>query len=162
MIIEQDPFLDVIAEYPGCVIDYCLVRNVQGRGLNAHREALLCACQKLFIDEDGEALWDFDLSKADAIPINPGNLFAPIPKDGLNYRKAFLEPPYPYGYTGADFDKVNAALFPRGTADLEVFQWTTGWSDYFDEGHEWWGALCLTVYDKALDRFAVILATATD
>ena len=34
--------------------------------------------------------------------------------------------------------------------------------EYFDEGHEWWGALCLTVYDKTLDRFVVIMASATD
>ena len=36
------------------------------------------------------------------------------------------------------------------------------WSDYFDEGREWWGALCLTVYDETLGRFAVIMASATD
>ncbi|MBR1842280.1 MAG: hypothetical protein IJ788_03280, partial [Oscillospiraceae bacterium] len=50
----------------------------------------------------------------------------------------------------------------NGTDGLEVFEWTTDWSDYFDEGHEWWGALCFTVYDKTLDRFAVIMASATD
>ena len=61
-----------------------------------------------------------------------------------------------------DFDRVNAALFPNGTNELEVYEWTTDWSDYFDEGHEWWGALCFTVYDKTLDRFAVIMASATD
>ena len=43
-----------------------------------------------------------------------------------------------------------------------MYEWTTDWSDYFDEGREWWGTLCLTVYDKTLGRFAVILASATD
>lgn len=57
---------------------------------------------------------------------------------------------------------MNAALFPNGTDQLEVYEWTTDWSDYFDEGHEWWGTLCLTVYDKSLDRFVVIMASATD
>ena len=39
---------------------------------------------------------------------------------------------------------------------------TVDGAEYFDEGHEWWGALCLTVYDETLDRFAVIMASATD
>lgn len=30
------------------------------------------------------------------------------------------------------------------------------------DGHERRGALCLTVYDKSIDRFVVILASATD
>ena len=62
----------------------------------------------------------------------------------------------------SDFDRVNAALFPNGTDGLEIYEWTTDWSEFFDDGHEWWGALCFTVYDKTLDRFAVIMASATD
>ena len=57
---------------------------------------------------------------------------------------------------------MNAALFPNGIDGLEVFGWTTDWSDYFDEGHEWWGSLCLTVYDQTLGRFVIIMAAATD
>ncbi len=84
-------------------------------------------------------------------------------RDGeLNYRRAFLCPPQESRYTGKDFARVNAALFPQGTDGLEVYVWTTDWSDYFDEGHEWWGALCLTVYDSSMGRFAVIMASATD
>ena len=163
-IIEEDPFLDLIEEYPDCVIDFCLVANEElGRGRNAHWFALLWAVRRLFVEDDDEAIWRFDVAKADGRPIDAAALFAPIDENGaLNYRRAFLRPPYPVAYTDADFDRVNAALFPQGTDDLEVYEWTTDWSDYFDEGHEWWGTLCLTVYDRALDRFAVILASATD
>ena len=82
--------------------------------------------------------------------------------DELNYRTAFLNPPHENNYTDEDFDKINKCLFPNGTDCLEVFKWSTDWSDYFDDGHEWWGTLCLTVYDKSLDRFVIILASATD
>jgi len=58
--------------------------------------------------------------------------------------------------------KRNEALFPKGKEGLEVYEWTTDWTEYFDEGHEWWGTLCLTVYDKLLDRMVVIMASATD
>ena len=60
------------------------------------------------------------------------------------------------------FRRVNRALFPHGTEHLIVLAWTTDWSDYFDEGHEWWGAGCWTVYDALAERCAVILASATD
>ena len=161
----DDPFYKLIAEYPDCAVDYCIVaaeaHSVQGG--EAHRRALEAACRKLFVpDEDGES-WRYDVSKARGTRIGAEALFTSnYPKDGLNYRKAFLYPPHENSYTGKDFVKVNAALFPNGTDGLEVYEWTTDWSDYFDEGHEWWGALCLTVYDKSLDRFAVILASATD
>ena len=95
--------------------------------------------------------------------IDAGELFAPAREaEELNYRGAFLHPPHGCRYTDADFDRVNAALFPNGTDGLEVYRWTTDWSDYFDDGHEWWGTLCLTVYDKSTGRFAVLLASATD
>lgn len=163
MIIEDETVSRLIAEYPDCVIDYCLVKNDHAeKGRKAHRQALLQASRKLFFDA-GELIWNYDLGKADAIQISVENLFAPLSKDGiLNYRKAFLAPPYQNSYTDKDFDKVNSALFPNGTDELEVYQWTSGWSEYFDDGHEWWGALCLTVYDSSLDRFVVILASATD
>jgi hypothetical protein len=163
-LIEDDPFYRLIGNYPDCVIDYCLVKN--GRttgGYDAHRNALLWACRKLFADEDDEASWHYDIGRADAEQISSEALFGPVEHGGeLNYRKAFLEPPYTSRYTDADFEAVNAALFPEGTEGLEVYRWNTGWSDYFDDGREWWGTLCLTVYDKKVDRFVVIMASATD
>ena len=162
-VVENDPALDLIASYPDCIVDYCLVRSDPGcKGRNEHWMALVWASVKLFVEDGGEVIWHYDAAKADARQISVGELFAPVSEEGMNYRKAFLRPPYPNGYTDADFDKVNQALFPNGTEGLEVFEWTTGWSEYFDEGHEWWGTLCLTVLDKTLDRIVVILASATD
>ncbi|MBQ7669868.1 MAG: hypothetical protein IJS45_04005 [Clostridia bacterium] len=164
-IIKDDPFYGLIAGYPDCVIDYCLVENenITG-GCDSHRFALVRACRRLFFDDDGEAIWHYDAGKADAKRISVDELLAPVSADGekLNYRKAFLAPPYPNNCKDEDFDKINATLFPNGTDGLEVYEWTTNWSEYFDEGNEWWGALCLSVYDKSLDRFVVIMASATD
>ena len=107
--------------------------------------------------------YSVNAKKLDARHYDYEKLFAPAREaEELNYRGAFLHPPHGCRYTDADFDRVNAALFLNGTDDLEVYRWTTDWSDYFDDGHEWWGTLCLTVYDKSTDRFAVLLASATD
>ena len=162
--MDNDPFYDLIAMYPDSVVDYCLVKNEHAeQGYDAHRMSLAWACRKLFVDVDGEVIWHYDLGKASAEQISPEELFAPADiGDGLNYRKAFLHPPYGDVYSNDDFDRINSVLFPRGADGLEVYRWTTGWSEYFDEGNEWWGTLCLTIYDKHLDRFVIIMASATD
>ena len=120
-----------------------------------------------YTDEDlmitGTTVPFYDPGAARCRKLKSKALFAPENADTwLNYRKAFLSPPHGNACTDADFERVNAVLFPGGTEELEVYRWTTDWSDYFDEGREWWGTLCLTVYDKSLDRFVVIMASATD
>lgn len=154
---EHDPFHALLAQYPDLALDYCLVPESAYSGYASHRRALAAAFAALPGD------WQGDPARAVGHPIPAESLFSSdYSGERLNYRRAFLYPPHENGYTGKDFARVNAALFPCGTAHLEACQWSTDWSDYFDEGREWWGALCLTVYDSALRRFAVILASATD
>ncbi|MBQ7491863.1 MAG: hypothetical protein IJT76_04630 [Clostridia bacterium] len=163
-ILRDDPFYELIAGYPACVVDYCIIKDdLPHHGCESHRRALSFACRALLKGSGGEDGWHYNLSKASAKKIDARELFSlSYQDDRLNYRKAFLYPPHENEYSGKDFAKVNAVLFPNGTDGLEAYEWTTGWSDYFDEGHEWWGALCLTVYDKSLDRSVIILASATD
>lgn len=167
---DDGAFDRLIAEYPDVVCDYCLIERgdpsagTEGvfphSGAASHRSALGAAARKLFANG---AEWSYDLDRAKCKKLNSKALFAPAASDEwLNYRRAFLCPPHENPYTDSDFERVNAVLFPGGSDCLEVYRWTTDWSEYFDEGHEWWGALCLTVYDRSLDRFVVILASATD
>ena len=169
-VYTDETFYRMIAEYPDIFCDYCFV-NAENqcaetksvfpyRGVESHRLALECAVRKLC--HNGRK-WSYDMKTAKCRKLSGKALFAPSGSDNwLNYRKAFLSPPHGNSYTDSDFDRVNAVLFPGGTECLEVYRWSTDWSDYFDEGHEWWGALCLTVYDKTLERFVIILASATD
>ena len=98
-----------------------------------------------------------------------------IDKNNPPYWFLFLEPPhgtgvkkYPDGrevkgaYTLEDFTALNKILFPDGAEALEVYSWNTDWSEYFDDGHEWWGARCWSIFDKVRRRFVVIGASATD
>lgn len=162
-ITEDEKFNALIAQYPDCVVDYCIVKTEGAqKGTSAHLNALNTACRGLFVDDD-EVIWSYDCGGAKAKPIDAKELFAAESNDDkLNYRRAFLSPPYESFYTDKDFDKINEALFPNGIDGLEAYEWNTDWSEYFDDGHEWWGALCLTVYDRTLDRFVVIMASATD
>lgn len=129
--------------------------------------------------------WSLDIGKARALPTAPASLlFVPeilrIDRNGtvfydsdwrsddsnaggaIPYWYAFLETPYTTGYRPEDLRRLNAALFPEGAEALEAYAWTTDWSNYFDDGHEWWGAGCWTVYDRKRQRFAVMLASTTD
>ncbi|MCR5687615.1 MAG: hypothetical protein K6G58_06300 [Lachnospiraceae bacterium] len=127
--------------------------------------------------------WKTDIEKAQGHQINPAELLHvpkilrtdhigrrfydcdlpdPLKGEQIPYWYAFWEPPHTSGYGPDDFRKVNAVLFPEGTDELEVFEWTTDWSDYFDDGHEWWGTACWSVYDMRMKRYIVIMAEATD
>ena len=78
------------------------------------------------------------------------------------YWYALMDPVHGRRNRPEDFKNVNEVLFPNGTDALDIYEWTTNWSDFFDDGHEWYGACCWSVYDKTLNRFAVMLVSATD
>lgn len=164
----DENFTRLLAEYPGLACDYCLINaddpvaEAAGifpyRGAGSHRLALAHAARERF--PDGRE-WAYDLNAARCRKLSGKGLFAPAHSDQwLNYRRAFLCPPRGVPYTDADFERVNAVLFPGGAEGLEAYRWTADRSGTFGEGREAWGALCLTVYDPALDRFVVILAAA--
>ena len=143
------------------------------------------------LNREIKCAWKFNIHQAVARQISPSEWLAEPPKkvqlnaplyidtdDRIAYWRAFLEPPYsncvkirekcgnhPAKYRDAtveDFRRVNEALFPKGTDDLEIYTWSTDWSNYFDDGHEWWGTGCWSIYDPRMGRYIVILASATD
>ena len=78
------------------------------------------------------------------------------------YWYALMEPVHGRNNKPEDFKKVDESLFPNGTDTLDVYEWSTDWSDFFDDGHEWYGACCWSIYDKSMNRYAVMLVSATD
>lgn len=80
----------------------------------------------------------------------------PIP-----YWYAFLKPPHGTPYRHSDFFAVNNALFPNKDS-LEIYRWNDDFSNYFDEGKEWWGTGLWTVYDRKTGIFVVIGASLSD
>ena len=110
---------------------------------------LLHVPQILRTDRAGQRYYDCDLPDA-------------LKGEQIPYWYAFWETPHTTGYGPDDFLEVNSVMFPEGTEELEVYEWTTDWSSYFDDGREWWGTACWSVYDKRMNRYTVILASATD
>lgn len=182
----HDPFYELIEKYDRCIIDYCLIaEDTPYQGKNSHKEVVLFAmCKVMERDNDmqsiaeirhrGEAL-AHQIDSAELLHVpeilrtdRTGRRFYdcglpdPLKGEQIPYWYAFWETPHISGYGPDEFRKVNAALFPNGTDELEVYEWTTDWSDYFDDGHEWWGTACWSVYDKSMSRYVVIMASTTD
>ena len=127
--------------------------------------------------------WVYDIDKAEAVLLDPevffycpeivkvdyyGNVFYDAewkPENcgtSVPYWYAVMEPVQGRRNRPEDFRRINEALFPGGTGALEIYEWTTDWSDYFDDGHEWYGSCCWSIYDREMDRYAVLLVSATD
>lgn len=189
--IKDDRFYETIKEYDRLVIDYCLIESdVPYQGFPSHKDAVMFAILKLK-EEYPWITTDIDKAKAEEItadillqypdkPWKENRFGTTLYHTGFSaggkiaYWYAFLAPPHGTSsvvrngktvrkeYGIEDFELVNHALFPKGSDGLHVYEWSTDWSDYFDEGHEWWGTACYSVYDEKTDRYAVIMASATD
>jgi hypothetical protein len=66
------------------------------------------------------------------------------------YADAFSDTPYglrdaTVEQRSAWFNAINRALLGGLSDDIEIFGWSTDWSDFFTPGLEWWGAFCWTV-----------------
>ena len=81
--------------------------------------------------------------------------------DMMSLGYAFLRPPYGLGVWGEDFDKLCQVLFPNRDS-LEILSWNDTWSNYFDDGNEWWGTACWSAYDQKTGIFVVIGASLSD
>lgn len=77
------------------------------------------------------------------------------------YAYSFLEPPYGNILLLKDWEELNDILFPNRD-NITIYTWNTEWSNYFEDGLEWWGAYFWTVYDNVLNTFVVIGASSTD
>lgn len=143
--------------------------------------------RKRFGDKIADQLYPlrYDINKAQPTPLNPNDFFycpnivktdyygsvyydAEWKPDDDNfgttvpYWYALMEPVHGSENRPEDFKKVNEALFPNGTDALDIYEWTTDWSDFFDDGHEWYGACCWSIFDKRMNRYVVMLVSATD
>lgn len=81
--------------------------------------------------------------------------------DPLPYSFAFLEPPYEVPYGVDDFIKLNNLLFPFPDS-CELYRWSDDFSNYFNDGKEWWGTGCWSIYDQITTIFTIILASLSD
>ena len=161
----DDPFFIEYKKYNRCVLDYFIIKSDLG-----HKDVLLYAMNKIK-DEDSYITIDKDKMEYKQISSNeffqlPKNYEKEKSKINSGYKRPywflFLNPPHSTKYTIEDFIKINNILFPKGKEKLEIYDWNVEWSNYFDDGLEWWGAAAISIYDRLLDRYIIIFASSTD
>lgn len=82
------------------------------------------------------------------------------------FKTAFLDPPYglsePWEQRLKLFQEITSTLLGGDLPGAEIFSWSTNWSNYFDAGHEWWGAFYWTLRSENAAEFVVIAGSTTD
>jgi len=85
--------------------------------------------------------------------------------------QAFGNPPYPNPSLSEMFDEFCATVGLAPEHGIEVFDWVgdshteperSNWSDYFEEGKEWWGVWCLTIWNPYQQTLSALAASASD
>ena len=87
----------------------------------------------------------------------------------------FRNPPYPMRWQDGLFAEWCTALGLLPNEDVQVLDWlgpwtpTQGinplrcdWSNYFDDGLDWWGVWCLSIHNPQRQTLAALAASATD
>jgi hypothetical protein len=90
--------------------------------------------------------------------------------DELDFARAFCDPPYglhrKYKRLARSelvelFDAVVEEVLASPGDSTQIWSWSTGWSDYFAPGREWWGTKCWTL-DSGQGSIVAVLASTTD
>ncbi|KAF1053139.1 MAG: hypothetical protein GAK43_01562 [Stenotrophomonas maltophilia] len=175
-------------EQAGYVFDFVVqaVDEYQAPGEAQHREALAALFeaiqaraqrwQRQLIEREpkyAQHVWpdlSADLTQARAQALDATAIAALVQEGGALCR-AFRDPPYGTPLQVSDFREWLQALRLHPEDPVQVFDWVgdpdinpgrSGWSDYFDDGKEWWGIWCLTIYNPRRRTLAALAASATD
>lgn len=185
--LTQDKFYKILTErYNKLLLDYVLLSyEEEYYGIESHKSAVVFSISifntrvrvgnslkhpDFYVDKskmqcikcDTDSFFNEDINGW--IVTSPTTSFRETPESTkMNYWDAFSNPPYRTPYTKEDFQKINYMLFPvQYRNDLEIYSWNDDFSNYFDDGKEWWGAALWSIYDKWMKRFVIIGASLTD
>lgn len=178
-VVEHGAYELLRNKFERVCLDYViLLSDGVYEGIESHKKAVIEAFQilnqrfadiDLHIDFNAEQMSAQQDSIDHLLNLPPESISAVKTKNNRSYSVvhpipywyAFLEPPQGTPYTQSDFIAFHDTLFPNKNG-LEVYRWNDDFSNYFDEGKEWWGTGLWTVYDKNAGMFVVIGASLSD
>jgi len=176
-LTEDKIYKMLVEEYDELLLDYVVLSfEEEYLGAQSHKKAVIAAIEALnsrgrvgnhyehqpfFVNESemcGEEYPTEYFFSENRHVSAPENVFR-----YMTYREAFFDPPYGVPYSADDFHKINDTLFPPQSRDeLEIYCWNDGFSNYFDDGKDWWGTALWSVYDRAMKRFVIVGASLSD
>lgn len=94
------------------------------------------------------------------------NIYGPAWKfDGKGFCYAFSAPPYgtnPKKETYRIYHFFVTHFLNNFKDDLEIYEWSDDWSNYFNLAKEWRGCFFWTVHNKSKNLLIVIAGSTTD
>lgn len=84
---------------------------------------------------------------------------------GNGYCYAFAEPPYNMrskAKTYHVFWNIDKLLFNIFVDELEIYEWSNDWSNFFEQEKEWWGTFYWTIFNKTKNIMIVIAGSSSD
>lgn len=180
-IRDHKVYKQLNSKYERIALDYVIMSiDTDYEGVATHKKAIAQAFQILnsrYIDSFGTDYIELEEEKMKALPSNMEELLQ-LPDDAyydnrlkknrviskpepMPYWFAFLEPPHGNSYLKKDFIEFNELLFPNKN-NCEVYRWNDEFSNYFDEGKEWWGTGLWSIYDCTTGIIVIIGASLTD
>ena len=162
-------------KYSRLALDYVIFSADEYAGIGTHKNAVIKAFE--IISKRYDDNYDVTAEKMEAT-LSDIDDFLRLPDDDYYNRRtevnrgfsipdiipywyAFLEPPYTAHYLIGDFIEFNDILFPN-KQEIEVYRWNDDFSNYFDDGKEWWGTGLWSAYDKSTGIIVIIGASITD
>ncbi|MEM7346589.1 MAG: hypothetical protein AAF485_20290 [Chloroflexota bacterium] len=164
----------------GGAVDYILIDPGTHQPSEALHQIAAIVCMELLNDKDPSSRWccDYDTSQMYAEPINISKflgsyfdtdthrIIRPKSYPDLGYAFAFSSPPYGLRVSLEEVNElflaINTHLFNNFSDALDIYQWSTNWSNYFIAGNEWWGSFFWTIHNKSRDFIVVVGASETD
>jgi hypothetical protein len=176
-VVSNDAIVNLrsVMTNAGCVFDFCTYKLIPyGYAEELHKEALAIFFKEIDEQSDLKSATGIALSKrqieSNFSTVNWRNGEAPL-------FAAFIDPPYSTKWRIDEneglmyFKKLLFYLGWENSEDLQILDWVgnpdinpgkSGWSNYFDDGKEWWGILCLTIWNPKRRTIGVLAASATD
>lgn len=122
-----------------------------------------------WITADGKRLVDPSLDTLDKSKIEAGGCGIPMPGEGGEFARAFIDPPYPLDAKPSEvqalFDQVHDFLMPKDEP-YQILDWASPRlpevSRYFLPGMEWWGVFLFTIYQPQGRRLIAIAGSTSD
>jgi hypothetical protein len=165
-ITDEIGVAPLLAKYRavGGVLDYLFLEiDQQSSSEDLHRTAALrgmeIMAERSAWGQDEKIEWDGSKLVGQALATSQSAM-------PTGYQHAFFDPPYTLRGSAKEqaelFTKINRYVFGPEPPRAEIFKWSTDWSNYFDAGHEWWGAFYWTIRPANASYVVVIGASSTD
>lgn len=145
------------------------IRLAEFLGAHCHPENRKLIKRGTWRTTDGQELVDPPFKKVERLVLSGGGYAIPLPGEGGQFARAFVEPPYGLDASPREiqelFGEILGFLLPPDEPH-HILDWASPSlaevSLRFEAGMEWWGAFLFTIHQPERGRLIAFAASTTD